>query len=66
MSRERRRDRSGGKESKEEPVIADTMIREDCPCPKTDCKNYKQCGPCRYKHRKGKPYCERDYAANKK
>ncbi len=61
MSREDKRDRKRDKE----PVITDDTVRLDCPCPKTDCKNHTLCGPCRYKHRKGKPYCERDYAANK-
>lgn len=58
MSRERVRERKRDK-SIEEPVIADDIIREDCPCPKTDCPRYKHCGPCRYRHRKGTPYCER-------
>lgn len=44
---------------KTEPVITDDIIREDCPCPRTDCKNHKHCGPCRYKHRNSVPYCER-------
>jgi hypothetical protein len=59
MGRERERERKPHKDETEEPVIVDDIIREDCPCPKTDCERHKHCGPCRYRHRKGTPYCER-------
>lgn len=62
MSKDRDRKRKRHSEETETPVIIDDIIREDCPCPKTDCKNYKHCGPCRAKHsppKKSLPYCER-------
>lgn len=63
MPRERSRDRRNKEEA---PVITDTTVREDCPCPRTDCKNHKLCGPCRVKHsppKKSLPYCERGKSA---
>ncbi len=62
MASERNRERNRNRNEKEKSVIVDDMIREDCPCPKTGCKNFKHCGPCRAKHsppKKSLPYCER-------
>lgn len=34
-------------------------INTGCPCPRIQCKNYGLCVPCREKHKKSPPYCER-------
>jgi len=41
-------------------AAAGGIVREDCPCTKLNCKNHGLCGPCRAKHKKAAPFCERD------
>ncbi|WP_424357357.1 hypothetical protein [Methanocella sp. MCL-LM] len=42
------------------------MIRDDCPCPKTDCRRHKNCVECREYHvaKDRVPYCDRPQPKN--
>lgn len=68
MSRDREQKRELEKERKKEMLeaaIAGGEKKADCPCPKTDCKRYGYCTPCRAHHTKSAPYCERGYKGSK-
>lgn len=45
---------------KKEEKTKFTGLKEDCPCPKKTCNNHSYCDLCREKHKKSKPYCERN------
>lgn len=53
MARERDRKRI------KEAGFAGEEKKADCPCPKTDCARHGYCAPCRVRHEKSTPYCER-------
>ena len=57
MSRDRERKRKKDRKAQVSPA---GLLKADCPCPKVKCENHGLCEPCRGKHEKSLPYCERD------